>query len=66
MAKSSVWPDGCWVHFGGYHLSAVQAVGVLVEAGPLPSAGWWEAAPGDPASSWWPFTIYPGGWQASI
>lgn len=71
MAQSSAWPGGCWVHFGGYHLSAGQAVRALVEAGPLPSAGQQKAAPEDAASSWWPFIIYlpplpHARWQASI
>lgn len=58
-AGSSLWPDGWLACSGGDHLSTDQGIGILAEAGPPSSVAQVTA------SSWWPSTVYPRGWQGS-
>lgn len=55
--RGCAWPDGCLVHSQQIVFPLTGGIGALAEAGPLPSAGWWEAALEALASSWCPSTI---------
>lgn len=64
--RGRAWPGGCSVRSEHIVFPLTEGIGALAEAGPLPSAGWWEAALEGWASHWCPSTVYPRGGQGRI